>query len=110
MTHLEHLPEDAFRLIFDFSEACPSFRFFLDSFTATALDSQAFYEMRRRLLFLKLNETYSRKYDDDENFPDLSEELYEEISRNRVTGDDREITPNPLERKKLKKIINKSNL
>ncbi len=58
MTHLKDLPEDAFRLIFDFSEAC-------HSFTATAPD---FYEMRRRLLFLKLNETYSRKYDDDDNF------------------------------------------
>ena len=47
-------------------------------------------------------------YDNDENLPDVSEELYEEISR--VTGDDKDIVPNVIERKRLKEILIKSNI
>ena len=69
-THIGDLPEDVFRLIFGFSEAG-------DSLTAT---SRHFYRMRR-LLLLRLNRTYSRKYRDDENFRTLVHSRLENPSK-----------------------------
>lgn len=47
-------------------------------------------------------------YDDDENLPNLTEELYEEITRD--TGSAIHLQPNVQERKKLKKITLKSSI
>ena len=69
-THIGDLPEDVFGLIFGFSEAG-------DSLTAA---SRHFYPMRR-LLLLRLNRTYSRKYRDDENFRNLVHSRLENPSK-----------------------------
>ena len=68
--HIRDLPEDAFRLIFSFSDAGRSL----------TVTNRHFYHMRR-LLPLRLNKTYSRKFCDDENFRALVHSRLENPSK-----------------------------